>query len=164
MSRGASGSISLNSYFNVFILFIVSRASSEYILERLDSSTHFQFAMPRRPDSLNCRPDWTSSLTVICGPSTCIAKKGCISSTAGSSSPPLPGSGLPLASPTIPGKGRTPTGEPSRCKTKNMKPCNTYNVVKYTKDFEKGNTIMKNYRDPVEPDVPHQQFSRRGVR
>ena len=51
MSRGASGSISLNSYVNVFVLFIVSRASSEYISERLDGSTHFRFAMPWCPDS-----------------------------------------------------------------------------------------------------------------
>ena len=76
MSRGASGSISLNGYYNVFVLFRVSRASSEYISERFDSSTYFRFAMPQRRDSLNHRPDWTSSLTVICGPSACIAKKG----------------------------------------------------------------------------------------
>ena len=31
---------------------------------------------------------------------------------------------------------------------KNTKPRNAYDVVKYAKDFEKGNTIMKNYRDP----------------
>ena len=118
ISRGASGSISLNGYFNAFVPFIVSRASSEYISERLDGSTHFQFAMPWRPDSLNCRPDWTSSLTVICGPSTCITKRGCISSTARSSSPPLPGSGLPLASLTIPGKGGIPTGSPLNARPK----------------------------------------------
>ena len=29
-----------------------------------------------------------------------------------------------------------------------MKPHNTYNVIKYAKEFEKGNTIMKNYGDP----------------
>ena len=68
MSRGASGSISLNSYSNVFVLFIVSRASSGYISERLDGSTPFQFTMPQCPDSLNCRPGWTSSSTVTCGP------------------------------------------------------------------------------------------------
>ena len=45
-------------------------------------------------------------------------------------------------------KGQNPDGEPSRCKTKNMKPHNTYDVVKYAKDFEKGNTIMKNYGNP----------------
>ena len=45
-------------------------------------------------------------------------------------------------------KGWNPDGEPSRCKTKNTKPRNTYNVVKYAKDFEKGNTIMKNYGNP----------------
>ena len=45
-------------------------------------------------------------------------------------------------------KGRNPNGEPSRCKSKNMKPHNAYDIVKYTKDFEKGNTIMKNYGDP----------------
>ena len=112
MSRGASGSISLNGYFNVFVLFIVFRASSEYISERLDSSTHFRFAMPRCPDSLNRRPNWTSSLTVICGPSTCIAKKGHISSTAGSSLPPLPGLGLPLVSLTVRGKGGILTENP----------------------------------------------------
>ena len=43
MSRGASSSISLNGYFNIFVLFIVFRASSEYISERLDGSTCFQF-------------------------------------------------------------------------------------------------------------------------
>ena len=45
-------------------------------------------------------------------------------------------------------KGQNPDGEPSRCKTKNMKPHNTYNIVKYAKEFKKGNTIMKNYGDP----------------
>ena len=45
-------------------------------------------------------------------------------------------------------KGQNPNGEPSRCKTKNTKPCNAYDIVKYAKDFEKGNTIMKNYGDP----------------
>ena len=110
MSREASSSISLNGYFNVFVLFIVSRASSEYISERSDGSTHFRVAMPWRPDSLNRRPNWTSSLTVICGPSTCITKKRRISSTAGSSLPLLPGLGSPLASLTIPGKGGTLTG------------------------------------------------------
>ena len=29
-----------------------------------------------------------------------------------------------------------------------MKPHNAYDIVKYARDFEKGNTIMKNYRDP----------------
>ena len=29
-----------------------------------------------------------------------------------------------------------------------MKLCNTYDVVKYAREFEKGNTIMKNYVDP----------------
>ena len=29
-----------------------------------------------------------------------------------------------------------------------MKPCNTYDVVKYAKEFKKGNTIMKNYGTP----------------
>ena len=76
MSRGASGSISLNDHFNSFVLFVVSRASSEYISERLDDSTHFQFAMPRHPDSRNCRPGWTSSSTVTCGPSTYHSRKG----------------------------------------------------------------------------------------
>ena len=55
---------SLYSFPNLFVLFIVSRVSSEYISEILDSSTHFWFAMPRRPDSLNHRHGWTSSLTV----------------------------------------------------------------------------------------------------
>ena len=119
-------------------------------MERLDSSTHFRFTMPQHPDSLNCRPDWTSSLTAICGPSTCIAKRGCISSTTGSSSPPLPGLGSLLASLMIRmiRKGQNPNREPSRHKTKNTKPCNAYNIVKYAKDFKKGNTIMKNYGDP----------------
>ena len=112
MSRGASGSISLNGYFNSFVLFIVSRASSEYISESLDGSTHFQFAMPWHPDSLNCRPGWTSSSTVTCGPSACIAKRGHTSNTIGLFSAPLPGPGSPLVSPTIPGKGRTLTENP----------------------------------------------------
>ena len=112
MSRGASGSISSNGYFNVFVLFIVSRASPEYISERLDGSTHFQFAMPWRPDSLNHRPGWTSSSTVTCGPSACITKRGRTSNTTRSFSAPLPGLGSPLASPTIPGKGGTPTENP----------------------------------------------------
>ena len=29
-----------------------------------------------------------------------------------------------------------------------MKPRNAYNIVKYAKEFEKGNTIMKNFGDP----------------
>ena len=29
-----------------------------------------------------------------------------------------------------------------------MKPCNAYDIVKYAKEFKRGNTIMKNYRDP----------------
>ena len=45
-------------------------------------------------------------------------------------------------------KGRNPEGEPSRCRTKNTKPHNAYDIVKYAKEFEKGNTIMKNYGDP----------------
>ena len=45
-------------------------------------------------------------------------------------------------------KGRNPEGEPSRCRTKNKKPHNAYDIVKYAKEFEKGNTIMKNYGDP----------------
>ena len=45
-------------------------------------------------------------------------------------------------------KGQNPNGEPSQCKTKNTKPRNAYDVVKYAKDFKKGNTIMKNYGDP----------------
>ena len=45
-------------------------------------------------------------------------------------------------------KGRNPEGEPSWHRTKNTKPRNAYDVVKYAKEFEKGNTIMKNYRDP----------------
>ena len=40
-----------------------------------------------------------------------------------------------------------PKGEPSWCKTKNTKPHNAYDVVKYARDFKKGNTIMKNYGD-----------------
>ena len=107
MSRGASGSISFNGSHNVFVLFIVSRASSEYISERLNGSTHFQFAMPWRPDSLDCRPGWTSSSTVTCGLSACTVKRGCTSSTTGLFSAPLPGLGSLLASPTVPGKGGT---------------------------------------------------------
>ena len=107
MSRGASGSISLNGYLNTFVLFVVSRASSEYILERLDGSTHFQFAMPRCPDSLNHRSSWTSLSTVTCEPSACIAKRGHTSNTAGLFSAPLPGLGSLLASLTVPGKGGT---------------------------------------------------------
>ena len=114
MSRGASGSISLNGYFNVFILFIVSRASSEYILERSDSSTTLWFTMPRHPDSLNRRPDWTSSLTVICGPSACIAKKGHISSTTGSSSPPVPRLGSPFQERMEPQRGAILTQDQKR--------------------------------------------------
>ena len=44
-------------------------------------------------------------------------------------------------------KGRNPNGEPSRRKTKNTKPHNAYDI-KYARDFEKGNTIMKNYGEP----------------
>ena len=40
----------LNGSLNVFVLFIVFRASSEYISERLDGSTHFRFTMPWHPD------------------------------------------------------------------------------------------------------------------
>ena len=28
-----------------------------------------------------------------------------------------------------------------------MKPCNAYDIIKYAREFDKGNTIMKNYRD-----------------
>ena len=42
-------------------------------------------------------------------------------------------------------KGWNPEGDPSRCKTKNMKPHNAYDVAR---DFEKGNTVMKEYGDP----------------
>ena len=101
-----------NGSFNIFVLFIVFRASSEYILERLDGSTHFRFAMPWCPDSLNHRPGWTSSSTVTCGPSTCTIKRGCTSSTTRSFSAPLPGPGLPLASPTVPGKDGIPAENP----------------------------------------------------
>ena len=45
-------------------------------------------------------------------------------------------------------KGWNPDGKPSQHKTKNTKPRNAYDVVKYARDFEKGNTIMKNYGDP----------------
>ena len=48
-------------------------------------------------------------------------------------------------------KGWNPDGEPSRHKTKNTKPHNAYDIVKYAKDFKKGNTIMKNYGDPQSP-------------
>ena len=68
--------------------------------------------------------------------------------------------GLPLVSPregTYPAPpghphflclGRVRRWCPSRRKTKNMKPHNAYDIVKYAKDFEKGNTFMKNYGDP----------------
>ena len=112
MSREASSSISLNGYLNIFVLFVVSRASSEYISERLNGSTSFQFAMPWHPGSLNHRPGWTSSSTVTCGPSTCIPKRGHTSNTARLFSAPLPGPGLPLVSPTILGKGGIPMGSP----------------------------------------------------
>ena len=91
MSRGASGSISLMVHLTFFFYSEFSRASSEYISERLDSSTHFQFTMPWRPDSLNRRPGWTSSLTVTCGLSTCTIKRWRTSSTAKLFSAPLPG-------------------------------------------------------------------------
>ena len=45
-------------------------------------------------------------------------------------------------------KGQNSKGEPSQCRTKNMKPRNAYNIIKYAREFEKGNTIMKNYGDP----------------
>ena len=112
MSRGASGSISLNCYLNVFVLFVVYSASSEYISERLDGSTPFQFAMPWRSDSLNRWPGWTSSSTVTCGPSACIAKRGHTSNTARLFTAPLLGPGSPLASLIILGKGRTLMGSP----------------------------------------------------
>ena len=45
-------------------------------------------------------------------------------------------------------KRQNPDGEPSQCRNKNTKPCNAYDIVKYAKEFEKGNTIMENYEDP----------------
>ena len=45
-------------------------------------------------------------------------------------------------------KGWNPDGEPSQCRTKNTKPQNVYDVVKYAKDFESGHTIMKTYVNP----------------
>ena len=45
-------------------------------------------------------------------------------------------------------KGRNPEGEPSRHRTKNTKQRNAYDIVKYAREFEKDNTIMKNYGDP----------------
>ena len=45
-------------------------------------------------------------------------------------------------------KERNPGGEPSQHRTKNTKPRNAYDIVKYTKDFESGCTIMKMYGDP----------------
>ena len=45
-------------------------------------------------------------------------------------------------------KGRNPEGEPSQHRTKNTKLHNAYDIIKYTREFEKGNTIMKNYGDP----------------
>ena len=45
-------------------------------------------------------------------------------------------------------KERNPDGEPSQHRTKNTKPQNAYDIVKYIKDFESGCTIMKMYGDP----------------
>ena len=45
-------------------------------------------------------------------------------------------------------KGQNPDREPSQHRTKKIKLHNAYDVVKYAKEFEKGNTIMKNYGDP----------------
>ena len=137
-----------NSSFNIFVLFIVSRASSEYISERLDSSTHFRFTMPQHPDSLNRRPGWTSSSTVTCGPSTGTVKTGCTSSTAGSFSTPFAWAGFAVGISNHSRKGQNPNGEPSWHRTKNTKPRNTYDIIKYAKEFKKGNTTMKNYGDP----------------
>ena len=105
----------------MFHSIIVFRASSEYISERLDGSTHWRFTMPWRPDFLNHRPDWTFSLTVTCGPFAYTTKRGCIFSTARSSLHPLPGVDLPLVFPTGLGRGRILTGSPpdARPKTQN---------------------------------------------
>ena len=132
----------------LFVLLIVSRSSSEYILERFDGSTHFWFTMPWCPDSLNHRPGWTSSLTVTCGLSTCTIKRGHTSSTARLFSAPLPGAGFGVGISDHSRKGLNFEGKPSQCRTKNTKPRNAYDVVKYAREFKKGNTIMKNYRDP----------------
>ena len=46
-------------------------------------------------------------------------------------------------------KGHTPNGELSKHHTKNTKPRNAYDMEKYSKNFEKGNTIMQTYGDPL---------------
>ena len=42
-----------------------------------------------------------------------------------------------------------PDGELSKCHTKNTKPGNAYDVEQYSKNFDKGNTIMQTYGDPL---------------
>ena len=37
---------------------------------------------------------------------------------------------------------------PCRCKTKNTKPRNAYDGIKYTQELDRGNTILKKYGDP----------------
>ena len=147
MSRGASGSISLNSYVNVFVLFIVSRASSEYISERLDGSTHHRFAMPWCPDS---QPQSLLDLLIDCylwafhlyhQERAHIQHHWVILCS-------FAWAGFTVGISDHSRKGWNPDREPFRRKTKNTKPHNAYDIVKYAKDLEKGNTIMKNYGDP----------------
>ena len=45
-------------------------------------------------------------------------------------------------------KGKNADSTPCRHKTKNTKPCNTYNGTKYARELDRGNTILKKYSDP----------------
>ena len=46
-------------------------------------------------------------------------------------------------------KGCTADDALYKCRTKNTKPRNPYDVEQYSKDFENGNTIMQKYGDPL---------------
>ena len=138
---------SLNGSFNVFVPFIVSRASSEYISERLDGSTlSVRYATVSRLSQPQAQLDllidcylWALRLyrqerahiqhrrVILCSFAWAEFAVGISDHSR---------------------KGQNPEGEPSQCRTKNMKLCNAYHIVKYVREFEKGNTIMKNYGDP----------------
>ena len=45
-------------------------------------------------------------------------------------------------------KGKNADGTPCRCKTKNTKPHNTYDGMKYAQELDRGNTILKKNDDP----------------
>ena len=45
-------------------------------------------------------------------------------------------------------KGKNAEGMPCRHKTKNTKPRNAYDGTKYTRELDRGNTILKKYSDP----------------